>query len=213
MTQQNPIRVMIVDDHAVVRSGLAAFLLAFDDLDLAGEASSGEEAVRVCEHLQPDVVLMDLMMPGMDGIAATKVIRERWPQVRIIALTSFKEKELVEQALQAGAIGYLLKNVSADELGAAIRGAAAGQPSLSLEAAQVLVQAFTQPSAQSHDLTDRERDILALMVEGLSNAEISKHLFVSNSTVKYHVSNILSKLHVTSRTKAVALAIRDHLVT
>lgn len=129
MTQSNPIRVLLVDDHAVVRSGLGAFLLAFDDLELVGEAGGGEEAVRLCERFQPDVVLMDLVMPGMDGAAATRAIRERCPRIQIIALTSFKEKELVEGALEAGAIGYLLKNVSADELADAIRAAHAGSGS------------------------------------------------------------------------------------
>ena len=141
MSESKPIRVMLVDDHAVVRSGLGAFLLAFDDLELVGEAGGGEEAVRLCEQLQPDVVLMDLVMPGMDGAAATRAIRERWPQVQVVALTSFKEKDLVERALQAGAIGYLLKNVSTDELAEAIRAAHVGRPTVAPEAAQVLIQA------------------------------------------------------------------------
>jgi serine phosphatase RsbU (regulator of sigma subunit)/DNA-binding NarL/FixJ family response regulator len=141
MTESNPIRVLLVDDHAVVRSGLSAFLLAFDDLELVGEAGSGEEALRLCEQVQPDLVLMDLVMPGMGGAAATRAIRERYPQVQVIALTSFKEKELVQAALDAGAIGYLLKNVSTDELADAIRAAHAGRPTLSPEAAQTLVQA------------------------------------------------------------------------
>jgi serine phosphatase RsbU (regulator of sigma subunit)/DNA-binding NarL/FixJ family response regulator len=141
MAETNPIRVMLVDDHAVVRSGLAAFLLAFDDLELVGEASSGEEALHLCEQIQPDLVLMDLVMPGMGGAAATLAIRERHPQIQVIALTSFKEKELVQAALAAGAIGYLLKNVSTDELADAIRAAHAGRSTLSPEAAQALVQA------------------------------------------------------------------------
>src|SRR5512140_964404 len=124
--ERAPIRVMLVDDHAVVRSGLAAFLLAFDDLELVGEAGGGQEAVRLCMQVEPDVILMDLVMPGMDGAATTRAVRERCPAVRVIALTSFKEEELVQAALQAGAIGYLLKNVSADELAAAIRSAHAG---------------------------------------------------------------------------------------
>jgi len=213
MTQANPIRVLLVDDHAVVRSGLAAFLLAFDDLELVGEAASGEEAVRLCEQSRPDVVLMDLVMPGMDGATATRAIRERCPQIQVIALTSFKEKELVEGALEAGAIGYLLKNVSAEELADAIRKAHAGKPTLAPEATQVLIQAARQPPAPGFDLTEREREVLALMVEGLSNPEIAERLVVSPSTVKFHVSNILSKLGVASRTEAVALAVQHHLVT
>ena len=213
MSESNPIRVMLVDDHAVVRSGLAAFLLAFDDLELVGEAASGEEAVRLCDQVQPDVVLMDLVMPGMDGAATTRAIRESCPQVQVIALTSFREEELVQGALQAGAISYLLKNVSADELAEAIRAAHAGRPTLAPEAAQALIQAATQGPVPGHDLTPREREVLALMVEGLSNPQIAERLVVSRSTVKFHVSNILSKLGVSSRTEAVALAVQHHLVT
>ncbi len=210
MTMPKQIRVMLVDDHTVVRSGLGAVLAASDDMSLVGEAGDGEEAIRLCERLQPDVVLMDLLMPKMDGVAATKVIHERWPQVRIIALTSFKEREYVEGVLKVGATSYLLKNVSASELVSAIRHAVSGLPSLSPEAAQVLIQKVNEPSQPG--LTDREHDILVLMVEGKSNGEIAERLFVSQSTVKFHVSNILSKLGVTSRTEAVALAVKHHLV-
>ena len=141
MSASNPIRVMIVDDHDMVRRGLAAFLKVQTDLELVGEANGGEEAVRLCGQLHPDVVLMDLVMPRMDGAEATRAIRERCPEIQVIALTSFKEKELVEGALQAGAIGYLLKNISSDELADAIRAAHAGRPTLAPEAAQVLIQA------------------------------------------------------------------------
>ena len=213
MAEATQIRVMLVDDHAVVRSGLGAFLMAFDDLELVAEASGGEEAVRLCETARPDVVLMDLVMPGMDGAAATRAIREECPHIQVIALTSFKEEELVEGALRAGAIGYLLKNVSADELAAAIRAAHAGRPTLAPEAAQALIQSARKPQAPGYDLTERELEVLALMVEGLSNPEIAERLVVGRSTVKFHVSNILSKLGVTSRTEAVALALQRHLVT
>jgi NarL family two-component system response regulator LiaR len=203
---------LLVDDHAVVRSGLSAFLLAFDDLELVGEASSGEEAVRLCDRLQPDVVLMDLVMPVMDGAEATRAIREKCPAIQVIALTSFKEKELVEGAMEAGAIGYLLKNVSADELAMAIREAHAGRPTLAPEAAQALIQARREPQKIGFDLTEREREVLALLVQGLNNPEIAERLVVSRSTIKFHVSSILSKLGVASRTEAVAVAVKEGLL-
>jgi NarL family two-component system response regulator LiaR len=212
MSEPGPIRVLLVDDHAVVRSGLSAFLLAFDDLELVGEAGSGEEAVRICDRVRPDVVLMDLVMPGMDGAQATRAIRERCPTIQVIALTSFKEQELVEGALEAGAIGYLLKNVSADELARAIREAHAGRPTLAPEAAQALIHARREPLKIGFDLTEREREVLALLVEGLNNPEIAERLVVSRSTIKFHVSSILSKLGVASRTEAVALAVKEGLL-
>jgi two-component system, NarL family, response regulator LiaR len=212
MTQPNLIRVLIVDDHMVVRSGLSTVLSVYDDMKLVGEAGDGEEAIRACERLQPDVVLMDLLMPKMDGVTAIKTIKERWPQIQVIALTSFKEKEYVEGALKAGANGYLLKNVSADELVNAVRKAAAGQPSLSPEAAQVLIQRVNEPPPPGGDMTEREKEILALMVQGLSNNEIADRLIISQSTVKFHVSNVLSKLGVNGRTEAVAMAVKLHLV-
>ena len=212
MIELIPIRVMLVDDHTIVRRGLRAVLSVSDGMRLVGEANDGEEAIQLCEQLQPDVILMDLLMPKMDGIAATKAIHERWPKVRIIALTSFKEREYVEGVLKVGATSYLLKNVSADELVSAIRGAVAGLPRLSPEAAQVLIQRVNEPGQSGSDLTDRERDILAMMAKGESNGEIAEHLFVSKSTVKFHVSSILSKLGVSSRTEAVAIAVKLHMV-
>jgi NarL family two-component system response regulator LiaR len=213
MSESTPIRVMLVDDHAVVRSGLSAFLMAFEGLELVGEAGSGEEALRLCEHEQPDVVLMDLVMPGMDGVQTTRAIRERFPHVQVIALTSFPEEDLVQGALRAGALSYLLKNVSAEELAAAIRAAHAGRPTLAPEATQALIQATNHPPEPGDDLTAREREVLALMVEGLHNSDIAERLVVSRSTVKSHVSNILSKLGVSSRAEAISLALRRHLVS
>ena len=209
-----PIRVMLVDDHAVVRSGLSAFLLAFDDLELVGEANNGIEAVNRCKEIEPDVVLMDMIMPEMDGAEATQAIRETCPDVQVIALTSFKEDKLVHGALEAGAIGYLLKNVSADELANAIRAAHAGRPTLAPEATEALIHNTTQMSAPElgHDLTPREKEVLSLMIKGLNNSDIADKLVVSRSTVRFHVSNVLSKLHVTSRTEAVAVALQQNLV-
>jgi NarL family two-component system response regulator LiaR len=212
MNDQEPIRVMIVDDHAVVRSGLSAFLMVYDDLEFVGEAASGEEAVRRCKDLLPDVVLMDLVMPGMDGAEATRAIREACPDIQVIALTSFKEDDLVQRTLKAGAIGYLLKNVSASELVSAIRAAQAGRPTLAPEAAHVLIHASQNQTSIGSDLTEREHEILALMVSGLSNPQIADKLVVSRSTVKFHVSSILSKLGVSSRTQAVTLALQNKLV-
>ncbi len=212
MSKSAPIRVMVVDDHAVVRSGLSAFLMAFDDLELVGEAENGLQAVQRAAALHPDVILMDLVMPEMDGAAATRLIREAHPCIQVIALTSFHEDALVQAALQAGAIGYLLKNVSAEDLAHAIRSAYAGRSSLAPEAAQVLIHAATRPTAPAFELTERERDVLRWMVRGLSNNEIAAKLVVSPSTVKFHVSNILSKLGVSSRTEAVAVALQQRLV-
>jgi two-component system, NarL family, response regulator LiaR len=212
MSTQQPIRVLLVDDHAMVRRGLAAFLKAYPDLALCGEAESGEEAVRLCAELSPDVVLMDLMLGELDGASATRLIRQDCPEVQVIALTSFREDTLVQRALQAGAISYLLKNVSADELAAAIRAAHAGQSTLAPEAMAALLNAASDSPALGHDLTARERDVLALMVKGLSNTEIAERLIVSQSTIKTHVSSILTKLGASSRTEAVALAVQHHLV-
>jgi NarL family two-component system response regulator LiaR len=212
MKQANTIRILLADDHALVRKGLSMVLAVYDDFKVVGEANDGEEAVRLCEGLRPNVVLMDLLMPKMDGVNATKIIKERWPQIQIIALTSFDEKEYVEGALKAGASGYLLKNVSAEELVSAIQRAAIGQPSLSPEAAQVLIQKVTKPEKTDPNLTEREKKILELMVEGLSNNEIAERLVIGQATVKFHVGNVLSKLDVNSRTEAVILAMKQHLV-
>jgi NarL family two-component system response regulator LiaR len=213
MTERDPIRVVIVDDHAMLRRGLRFFLKGFDDLELVAEASSGREAIELCAETSPDVILMDMVMPDMDGAAATRLIREQNPDVQVIALTSFQENDLIECALQAGAIGYLLKNVSAQDLAQAIREAHAGRSTLAPEATEALIQATRQRVSQvDYRLTEREREVLALLVEGLSNAEIAGRLVVSIATVKFHVRGILSKLGVTNRSEAIALAWQQNLV-
>jgi NarL family two-component system response regulator LiaR len=212
MEDKSTIRVMIVDDHAVVRSGLATFLLVNKDLELVAEAESGELAIQYCSLYKPDVVLMDVMMPGMDGINATRQIRQRYPSVQVIVLTSFQEENLVQGALQAGAIGYMMKNTTASELGQAIRSAYTGRMTLSSEASQALAKSLLQPPTPDNILTEREREVLNWMVKGLSNQEIAEKLVVSLGTVKFHVSNIFMKLGVQSRVEAVALALQRKMV-
>ncbi len=214
MTRQGRIRVVVVDDHDMLRQGLATFLRVSRDLVLVGEASNGEDAVRVCRELAPDVVLMDLVMPEMDGVHAIDLIHQAQPNIRIIALSSFGEDQLVKAAIKAGATSYLLKNISAANLAAAIRATHAGLPTLAPEVAPALVATGTSSPClgRGTDLTRREREVLALMMEGLSNAEISSRLRVSPYTAKNHVSSILGKLGVSSRTQAVSLALHADLV-
>lgn len=212
MVNAPTIRVMIVDDHDVLRNGLAVFLSTCSDIELVGEAATGHEAVQQCETLQPDVVLMDLIMPEMDGVTAIRLIKQRYPQVHVVALTSFDDGDLVQSALQAGALSYLLKNISADELIMAIRSAYGGKVTLSPEIAQVLISTVSRTPRTDYELTGREQEVLALMAKGLSNHEIAQRLSITHFTVKKHVSNILAKLDVSSRTEAVAFAIQHHLV-
>ena len=211
--ETKPIRVIVVDDHAVVRSGIEYSLMAVKDIELVGTADKGSDAVRLCQDLQPDVVLMDMMMPGMDGVSATRALLEHCPHTRVIALTSFQEGSLVQRALHAGATSYLLKDVGMEELTAAIRSAAAGQGILAPEAAKALADISSEPEPLGFDLTEREREVLALIVDGKSNAEISELLSISLSTSRFHVSAILSKLRATNRAEAAALAVKHHLIT
>jgi NarL family two-component system response regulator LiaR len=213
MTDQERIRVLTVDDHEIFRGGIRFLMLALDDIELVAEARDGEEALSLCERVQPDVVLMDMMMPGLDGVEATKAIRDRFPQVQVLALTSFYDEKLVKRAIQAGAIGYLLKGISKDRLGEAIRSAHARQPTLAAEALDALAQPEPSAPVLGQDLTPREREVLGLMVEGLSNADMAERLVVSVAAVKYHVSSILSKLGASNRTEAVAIALQHNLLT
>jgi NarL family two-component system response regulator LiaR len=212
MGESDQIRVITVDDHEIHRGGVRFLLLAFDDIELVGEAHSGEEALSLCARVQPDVVLMDMRMPGMDGIETTKALLERHPEIRVLALTSFHDFNLVQGVMQAGAVGYLLKGTSMDELAEAIRAAQAGRPTLAPEAVQALVQSAGSSQKIGDDLSEREREVLALLVQGLSNAEIADHLMVSTGAAKFHVSSILSKLGATNRTEAAAFALQHNLV-
>jgi two-component system, NarL family, response regulator LiaR len=205
------IKILLVDDHAVVRSGLSKFLMVNKDLELVGEASDGSEAIQMIPFRKPDVVLMDLMMPGMDGVTATREILKKFPNIKILALTSFADQYMVQGALQAGAIGYLQKNVTAKELGIAIRSAYEGKMTLSPEAAQILANIVAQPQIPGEQLTEREYEVLMCLADGLSNNEIAERLVVSLGTVKFHISNIFRKLGVDNRVEAVKYVLEKKL--
>lgn len=202
------IRILVADDHVMVRIGLATMLKVFDELVFVGAATNGQNAIELCDELAPDLVLMDIHMPELDGIAATRTIHQHHPNIKVLALTGYAEDNGVRQALQAGASGYLLKSASLEELIAAIHGVFAGQVILSPQAAAALVHASTAAAEDDYGLTDREYEVLLLMLDGLTNHAIADHLHVSPLTVKSHVSSVLSKLHVATRTEAVALASR-----
>jgi NarL family two-component system response regulator LiaR len=211
-TPKQRIRVMTVDDHEIMRGGIRFLLLAFDDLELIAEARSGEEAVRLCAETCPDVVLMDMKMPEMDGIAATKAIKEASPNTQVLFLTGFHERSLVRQAMRAGAIGYLLKDTSKEDLAAAIRAAAAGRGTMSPEAANALAQDDEPLTASGGELTEREREVLRLLTQGLSNKKIAARIEISEFTVRNHVSQIIAKLGVANRSEAAVLAVQRGLV-
>jgi DNA-binding NarL/FixJ family response regulator len=212
---QRPVRVFVVDDHTVVRRGLRAYLETVDDMEMVGEAADGQEALDAIAALAaaggpPDVMLMDLLMPGMDGITATAAITQRHPDLAVVAMTSFTQADLVHGALQAGAAGYLLKDAEADEVAAAIRAACRGEVHLDPAIAKQLTRSLVAPKPQAADaLTDREREVLVLVAKGLSNQQIADALVISERTARTHVSNILGKLAVASRTQAALLAIRE----
>jgi DNA-binding NarL/FixJ family response regulator len=212
--QQRLVRVFVVDDHTVVRRGLRGYLEMVDDMEVVGEAADGQEALDgiaalVAAGRPADVALMDLLMPGMDGVTATAAITQRHPEMEVVAMTSFTQADLVHSALQAGAAGYLLKDAEADEVAAAIRAACRGEVHLDPAIAKQLTRSLVAPKPQTVTLTDREREVLVLVAEGLSNQQIADSLVISERTARTHVSNILSKLGVASRTQAALLAIRE----
>jgi NarL family two-component system response regulator LiaR len=212
----DPIRVLIVDDHAVVREGLRTFLELQDGIDVVGEAGDGDEGVRLAELLHPDVVLMDLVMPRLDGVGAMRRLRASSSEVRVVVLTSFLEDEHLLPAMQAGAAGYLLKNAEPAELARAIRAAHAGKaiidPTVAARLVAAIADGSTPPHADERRLTRREREVLELIVGGRSNKRIALELGISEKTVKTHVGHLLAKLDVTDRTQAALLAVRDGLV-
>lgn len=206
-----PIRIGIVDDHAMLRKGLAVFLMSYPDLKLVGEASNGKEGLTLCAEQHPDIILMDLMMPIMDGIAATRHIRQNFPHIQVIALTSFGEERLIKDVLEAGAISYLFKKASADDLANAIRAAHNGISTFAPEVTDILIQSIGKPHSLFEELTPREREVLRLLVKGMSNNEISSALTISGATTKNHVSNILSKLGATTRVEAIVMVMAQSL--
>ena len=208
---QKKIRVLVADDHSVVRGGLRLFMLAFSDLELVGEAENGQQAIEYCRLHEPDVVLMDLMMPDINGVEATREICIKYPNTHIVVLTSFPEQQLVHDAIAAGATGYMLKTASAQELVDAIRAAAKGQATFSQEAIAALAKK-PELIAYHRSLTNREWEVYRLLLTGKSNSEIALELMVGGSTIKYHVSNILSKLGLKNRSEAIAYAVQHHLI-
>ncbi len=205
------IKVLIVDDHPLVRKGINILLGVYDGIEVVGEAENGREAIEICEKYNPDIVLMDLIMPEIDGIEATKKILEKWPSIKVIILTSFIDKKLIEDSLKAGAVSYILKNISGEKLIATIRDANKGKSTLSSEASDFLISNLKKPTISEYQLTSQEKNILSDLVLGMSNKKIAQKQVLSVSTVKFHVSNILSKLGVSSRSEAISIALKNRL--
>lgn len=213
MADELPIRVMIVDDHYMVREGLKALLGKASDIEIVGEAADGREALSGCEVCEPDVILMDVVMPNLDGPTATGLIRQRWPNVQVIALSTFVDKDLAQAMMDAGALGYLLKDASPDKLFSAIREARRGRGTVDGPIYQVLTYSRDDDREVGSDLTPREREVLGLISEGLANKQIAKQLGLSTGTVRLHVSNILVKLGASNRTEAAMIAVQHGLST
>ncbi len=213
MTDINPIKVMIVDDHPIVRDGMKNMLMVFDDLEFAGEAENGRAALGCLRTSVPNVILMDIAMPEMGGIQATRAILEQYPQVKIIMLTSYPEDDLIQESLQAGAMGFLLKNSTIETLANAIRSVHDGQPVLAPEVTKAIIRLKTGPVKPGADLSQREQEVLALIVEGLSNEEIADRLVISPATARHHVSACIQKLGATNRAQASAMAVKLGLVS
>jgi NarL family two-component system response regulator LiaR len=215
MERMAKIRVLIVDDHGMVRQGLRTYLSLMEDIKIVGEAQNGSEAVAQVRRLKPDVVLMDLVMPEMDGIEATRRINEHHPETKVIVLSSFTEDDKVFPAIKSGAAGYLLKDIAPAELASAIRAVTQGKTQLHPDIAKKLVNQFVEPKtkveAVHEDLTPREVEVLRLLAQGMSNAELADTLFISEKTVKTHISNILGKLHLADRTQAAIYAYKHGL--
>jgi two-component system, NarL family, response regulator LiaR len=213
VSESEPIKVMIVDDHPIVRYGIKSMLMTLEGIQVVAEAGSGLIALSRCEEFQPDVIIMDIVMSGMDGLATTRAVMEKHPNMKVIILSSFIDSDMVQKALEAGAIGFLIKDTPLNILGDSIRLAYAGQPVLAPEATQALLQTKSRQPAVGHDLTEREREVLALIAEGLSNDEIAARLVISPFTVRNHVSAVMSKLGAANRAQAAALAIKHRLTS
>lgn len=211
MNATAPIRVLVVDDHKVVRNGLRTFISVSDDLEMVGEAGNGREAVERCAELLPDVVLMDMKMPVMDGPTAIEQIRDQFPEVNVVALTSFDDEAFARRALEAGAVGFLLKDVGEIELALAIRQASQGQGTVAAGTMRALIDQ-SRGDEYAVDLTDRERETLDLVATGLTNPQIADRLMVSVSTINFHVHNVLEKLGAKTRTEAVSIAAKEGLL-
>jgi len=213
MQNCSPIQVIIVDDHLMVRDGLKVFLSAYEDIEVIADIGSGQQALEICSQLQPDVVLMDIVMPGMDGATATALIREQFPQVQVIALTTFVDENFIHQTIQAGAISYLLKDVHPDRLAQTIRDACIGQGTIDATAVQAVMQTKEQIATLESTLTERELKVLRLLAKGAPNKEIAQTLNISLGTVRFHTSNIYTKLGVSNRTEATRLVLEKGLIS